>query len=432
MSIANFYTELDLDQSSSAEDLKVALRKQRRRYRQLAGALSQEQRSLGESKMALISQAEKAFASEESKAAYDQELRNATPVTPSQGEASAPGLDPLQQAQSAFSKGRYRLARSAATEATRIQPNNGDAWRLRAEAALELGDLDDAELAAETSRELRPGSAAESVLLSQIHLRQRDFATADSDLREAEALVPDNMYVQMLRAEVRKEAGQLQDAAHFLASAADRLDASNPDHYITAAEWMDDANNHGAAAALFAKAASLDSSNSYSAARHAWALSDSGNASQARELATQTADRFQDEFSARALIGIELDNARSHLLFDTQHGHCVISDKDQLDLATSFLERVNPYLTKTDAQDIHRAVADIQAAVNVAKKRNFRAPGCLFIIGMLILLGISSALIGDNILWTILGLALLAFTLWWAFETVFERGYKRTKRAYGR
>lgn len=214
MTVVNFYRELGIEPSSDLDAISTAIRENRRRYRQLAGSPKLEQRSLAEQKIKMLAEAEKRLSDPNSRAAYDEELRRQpahVPVPQSTSKSSTW----IESAQSYLANGQARNAAAAAKEATRAQPESIEAWKVRAYAALELQDFQDAEFSASEAQRRSPSDATVSGLLGDVYDAEERYADAEKAYSHAASIDTKNPHWPVRVAQTIHDQGRTKEAEEY-------------------------------------------------------------------------------------------------------------------------------------------------------------------------------------------------------------------------
>lgn len=194
MAMVNYYELLDVPQNAEEDTIKTAIRKTRKRFRQLEGAPDVNQRQLAETKMAQIAEAEKVLLDAAARRQYDQQLsqQSSQPETISPSQNGATSF--LDDARSYYSNGQLRNASYASKEATRTEKGNPEAWYVRALISLEMNDYSDADFSANQALKLAPNSARIYGVLGDVADRESRYADAERYFNSAAQLEPDNYY----------------------------------------------------------------------------------------------------------------------------------------------------------------------------------------------------------------------------------------------
>ena len=152
----DFYQLLEISTTASEEEIKYAIRAGRSQAKIRSNHPTQEKRSEGEQKMSNIKKAEKILLDSASRKQYDVDLAK---FHFSQSEANQlpsdlPGR--VRVGRDYLQSGNTKLAHKKAVEVTQLDNSNLDAWRLRADASINLQKLDDAEYSLNEVARLAP------------------------------------------------------------------------------------------------------------------------------------------------------------------------------------------------------------------------------------------------------------------------------------
>lgn len=198
MAFVNYYELLGIEQNADEETIRKAVRTMRKRFRQLEGSPDLDQRSMAEKKTAQISEAEKVLLDPAARQQYDASFAQASAAAAAEQAAEAaqqgPSDDLLEDVRRYYRNGDMRNAVYAAKEATRVQPNNPDAWYLRANIDVEIQDYGDANFSVNQALKYAPDSAKLYGLMGEIADSEKRYADAEQAFRHASTLDPQNGY----------------------------------------------------------------------------------------------------------------------------------------------------------------------------------------------------------------------------------------------
>lgn len=194
MAVDNYYEILGIDPSADEDTIRGAIRKTRSRYRQVAGSPNKEQARNAEVMIEKLAKADEVLLDPEARRGYDAQL-SAQPApsfepTPAGGGSS----NWIETAKSYLANGQPRNAAQAAKEATRAEPESVDAWTVRAYAALELRDFQDADFAASEAQKRDPGNPQMLGLVADVADGEGRYADAQRAFARAAELEPTNPY----------------------------------------------------------------------------------------------------------------------------------------------------------------------------------------------------------------------------------------------
>lgn len=196
MSLVNYYELLGVEKTADEGAIKEAIRKTRKRFRQLEGAPDMNQRQMAETKMTQIAEAEKTLLDASARQEYDKQLEQASaqPESNPQPQSNGPSTSFLDDAKSYYRNGQLRNASYAAKEATRNEKDNPEAWYVRALISLEQNDYADADFSANQALQLNSQNAAIFGVLGDVADRESRYQDAEKYFRGAAKLEPDNYY----------------------------------------------------------------------------------------------------------------------------------------------------------------------------------------------------------------------------------------------
>lgn len=191
----DFYELLGVARSADAETIRGAIRETRRRHRQMVGSPDRERAHRAEVVMDMLARAEETLLVVDRRQQYDSQLAvvRESPADPPPTPSSSASRW-VEAAATYLSDGQPRNALLAAREATQADPEDADAWRVRATAALQLRDLRDADFAANEAHRLRPHDPQALGLIGDVYDSEERYADAERAFARAAALEPDNPY----------------------------------------------------------------------------------------------------------------------------------------------------------------------------------------------------------------------------------------------
>lgn len=224
MTVINYYEELGIDSTASLDEIKKSIRSNRRRYRSLTGSPNIDQRSMAERKMALLAEAEKIFDSEESRKKYDEEIKQSDESSTTESEQSETSYEEnnsesefVNRSRSAYSVGNLNLAAQYAQEATKVDRNNLEAWKLRATIAQERKQFDEAEMACTEAAYIKSDDSEIMGLMGDVHFAQNKYDLSIKDYERAFQLSK-NYYWQVQKAFALWKSGHTRKAAQLFES----------------------------------------------------------------------------------------------------------------------------------------------------------------------------------------------------------------------
>lgn len=442
--VADFYAELELSPDSALPELQDALRQRRRRYRKLTGALDHDQRARAESMMELIARAETAFASEDSRVAYDADLEahrreraqaEAAAERARQEAARPTNRAALEQAARFHERGDDKMALRAAAEATSIDHQDPDAWSLRAEYALLAGDIDDAEYAAATEHELRP-SVRTILRLADIYVAQGRHEKALGAFIEADQREPGNPGVQSRIGDELLHCERPEDAAQYFEDVARAAGPHDGSWFRRAADIRQQLAQYARAADLY-RAASEMSGDARDAAQRVLMLTRAGQHDQAVDLGQRIVESSQDELSARAFCTALLEQAHARMGTTAVGDHHIVS-RNQVAFVNETLARMRPHLGRVTDPALLRRVEALREHADYSGRNQPRELGpvgkLLVLVLVLAVLNLGFTVLMDSlngrsspgqIALDVVVVALCAFGI---YKRVRVKGYQVTRK----
>lgn len=231
----NYYEELGIEISSSLEEIKKSIKTNRRRYRSLTGSPNIDQRSMAERKMVILAEAEKVFSDEESRKAYDElllskkeeETLKSDKTSSDTNKSTIDGDEFVSRARSAYEVGNLNLAAQYAQEATQVNRNSLEAWKLRATIAQERDNFDEAEMACTEAAYIDSQDSEIIGLLGDIHYKQRKYSQAVKDYERA-FQISQNYYWRLQKADALYQDNKIVESAELFLSVSEKY--SDPSH----------------------------------------------------------------------------------------------------------------------------------------------------------------------------------------------------------
>lgn len=194
MAVDNYYEILGINSSADEDTIRGAIRKTRSRYRQVAGSPNREQARNAEVMIEKLAKAEAMLLNPDAKPGYDAQLAAQPAPSPEPVPIGGGSTSWIETAKSYLANGQPRNAARAAQEATRAEPASVDAWTVRAYAALELKDFQDADFSASEAQKRDPGNPQMFGLLADVCDGEGRFADAQRAFSRAAELEPTNPY----------------------------------------------------------------------------------------------------------------------------------------------------------------------------------------------------------------------------------------------
>jgi predicted Zn-dependent protease len=176
----NFYELLALAPSASPDEIREAVRKQRRQWVKRQASADPAKRAEAEVKVRQLDEAERTLLDPVLRGGFDEQLRNYRPPAPTpDGQAG----DWLAKAQVYLDQGHVAAAHVAAREAINQRGSDDAAWYIRAHASFLMGQARDAEYEFAEAIRLQPANPDYHFDLGDVLAQQEKW---DSALREYE------------------------------------------------------------------------------------------------------------------------------------------------------------------------------------------------------------------------------------------------------
>ena len=157
----NYYKLLEISQTATEDEIREAIKKQRRNWNQRANNPKAEIRMQAEKNVSLIREAEKILLDSTSRANYDRNLvdQPPEPVIPVNNN-STESRDWIAITIEHFLADNYNAMNYAAREATTQYPNNSDAWYWRGVSSARLQNKRDADYELHEAIRINPSEAS--------------------------------------------------------------------------------------------------------------------------------------------------------------------------------------------------------------------------------------------------------------------------------
>jgi Tfp pilus assembly protein PilF len=188
--LVDFYELLQVPAEASAEEIKTAVRRERRTWVKRQANPDPERRAEAEARVRSIDQAERTLLDAEGRAAYDHE--RAKRPAPQPEERRESGGDWLARAREFLQEGDAGAAHYAAREAISQRGADHEAWFIRAHASLLLGRPADAEFEFTEAIRIEPTNAKYHAGLGDVCFAQSKWAAARTAFERALRLDPGN------------------------------------------------------------------------------------------------------------------------------------------------------------------------------------------------------------------------------------------------
>lgn len=209
MTFVNYYEILEIPQDGDSESVKLAVRKQRREWRNRSAHPKAETRALAEKMTQHISDAEGILLDTARRADYDRQLA-AQVDSPERLEPGpgAGGRDWVAIIRQYLIDGNPSQANYAAREATAQDPENAEAWYLRGSSSALLQSLADAEFELGEALRIDPNNASYHAELADLYASVQNWSRAHEGYQRASDLEPYNQYYQVGAASMHSAQGR--------------------------------------------------------------------------------------------------------------------------------------------------------------------------------------------------------------------------------
>ncbi|MBC7595650.1 MAG: DnaJ domain-containing protein [Kineosporiaceae bacterium] len=236
MSDKNYYASLGIDRSASNDEIRLAVREQRRRWTKLQSHPNLERRYEAELQVRAISEIEATLTDPMKRAAFDATLPplvSAPPVFQDSVDPAprerldvppVPDEDWLSLAEIACASGRWSGAHDAAAYATTIDPAQRHGWYIRLLTSLQLTERQAARLEAEQLLKLGPATAEHWAVIADAQAGDQRWEDAADAYRRAGQLDGSNPLHAAGEADMHSALGRPDLALLIL----ERIVAENP------------------------------------------------------------------------------------------------------------------------------------------------------------------------------------------------------------
>jgi Flp pilus assembly protein TadD len=159
--VANYYSELKVSPTASADEIKKAIHRELRVWSNRTNAPQIERRQEAERKVKLLEEAEAVLLEATKRSEYDRNLRSAGGPEREVGEAELKDItDLVHEGWRLLAAGNVADALFVATRATEQNGSNSDAWALLGQAKYRWGEIEDAIYEYKRAIKLRPNEAS--------------------------------------------------------------------------------------------------------------------------------------------------------------------------------------------------------------------------------------------------------------------------------
>lgn len=215
MTFVNYYEVLEVDPAADTETIKLAIRKQRREWRNRSAHPKAETRALAERMTQHISDAESVLLDSTRRGDYDRQF-SAQVESAQYDTAGSGGRDWVSIIREYLSNGNPSAANFAARDATNEQPNLAEAWCLRGTSSALLQNLADAEYELGEAIRLDPNNAAYHAEMADLYASAQNWSRAQEGYQRAGDLEPNNQYYRVGAASMYSAQGKPELALPIL------------------------------------------------------------------------------------------------------------------------------------------------------------------------------------------------------------------------
>jgi tetratricopeptide (TPR) repeat protein len=222
----NLYKVLDIGQDASDEQIRAAIKTQRKLWNSRQQNRDKEIEREAEDQLARVRSAEKTLLDPAGRANHDAQIAAYVPPAPERQPNSDPdGRDWVAEAVEHLRENRPEAAAGAAREATDREGSNHAAWVLRGRASLRLNQADNAIFEFGEAVRLKPTSDEYHCDLGSAYESKRNYDKALDSYRRAQRLAPAVRQYPLRIASVYLEDGKAEQAVELLVP----LQAAQPD-----------------------------------------------------------------------------------------------------------------------------------------------------------------------------------------------------------
>jgi tetratricopeptide (TPR) repeat protein len=205
----NFYELLVVPPSASPEEIREAVRKQRRQWVKRQASADPAKRTEAEVKVRQLDEAERTLLDPVLRGGFDEQLRNYRPPAPTpDGQVG----DWLEKAHAYLDQGHVAAAHTAAVEAINQRGGEDAAWYIRAHASFLMGQARDAEYEFAEAIRLQPANPDYHFDLGDVFAQQEKWASALREFETALRFQPKNPQYRTAIAQVYCDTGKARQA----------------------------------------------------------------------------------------------------------------------------------------------------------------------------------------------------------------------------
>jgi tetratricopeptide (TPR) repeat protein len=189
-SLVNYYELLEISSQATPEQIKEAIKRQRRTWIKRQQAPSIERQREAEDRVRNIDAAETTLLDPASRATFDQRLAAYVPPAVPAQQPSEEGTSWLIRAQEFLARGDAKSAAYAARQATDHQASHHEAWAVRGQADFLTGRVDDAIFEFTEAIRIKPNDDEYHFDLGSVYESKGDDQQAMRLYKEASSLAP--------------------------------------------------------------------------------------------------------------------------------------------------------------------------------------------------------------------------------------------------
>lgn len=217
----DFYAILEITRDADDEQIKSAIKQQRRTWAKRQGHPDQQRRHEAEVRIQQIAEAERTLLDPNSRQQFDQRLANHRPPSSPTSEASGSWIERTQEF---LDRGDAHSANYAAREATNLDGESDLAWALRAQSSLLLGNQRDAVFELQEALRISPNNPSYHFDLGSVYESEGQWGQALESFEKASQLEPDELMYRIAIASAHLQADRPDQALRMLR----QLDSQHP------------------------------------------------------------------------------------------------------------------------------------------------------------------------------------------------------------
>lgn len=239
--MVNYYKLLDVNQNAKKEEIEAAIKEKKRLWTQRQNAPRREQQQQAINNLSMIPDIEETLLNEQKRKEYDKELQNA-PKEETQIDTKKIEVDDLiNEGWNLIFKNDIANALMVATEATKIQGDNPDAWALLGYARAKWGDIDDAIYEYRRAIKLRPNDASFYYELGGIYEDQKQWQNAMEYYEKAAQIDPKKTIYRATMGSIFIKVGMPEEGLELLEQCVKEEPDNESYKYLLAIAYNDSA-----------------------------------------------------------------------------------------------------------------------------------------------------------------------------------------------